>query len=246
MTLKVFLSHNHEDYELAKEIELFLEDFGLEVFVAHKDIKPSREWVEVLDQKIKECDIFMPLLTKNFYKSEWTDQESGIAYTHQKTILSIKIDENPRGFINKYQALYFDNSTEENQRKRELMKIFDRIITDFPEQIKESLINSLERPHTSTYKTASKKIKMLNGMQPFNKTEINIIMNKSSENDQIYDNGHLKPILKNWFTKYDKEISSEIKEKIKEVLYPEEFASKEETAPAEKKSSLVDGLPKHL
>ncbi len=214
MTLKIFVSSHHKDYSLANEIKSFLEVFGLEVFVAHKDIEASKDWIEVIHQKIKDCDIFMPLLTKNFYKSQWTDQESGIAYTHHRRILSIKIDETPRGFIGKYQALYFDNSTEENQRKRELMKIFDRIKTDFSQEIKNSLINSLERPYTSTYKIASSKIRLLDRMQPFSAAEINLIMNKSLENDQIYDNGLLRSILKNWLTKYDKEILPEIKEKI--------------------------------
>ena len=85
--IKVFISHNHKDYELAKEIKYFLESFGLKVFLAHKDIEPSREWVEKIHEALKDCDIFVPLISKYFYKSEWTDQESGIAFTHDKKIL---------------------------------------------------------------------------------------------------------------------------------------------------------------
>ncbi len=41
---KVFVSHSHLDYDKAILIKEDLERYGLEVFVAHKDITPSLEW----------------------------------------------------------------------------------------------------------------------------------------------------------------------------------------------------------
>ena len=219
MSIKVFISHNHKDYEFAKEIKSFLENWGFDVFLAHKDIKPSKEWVEVIHQEIKNCDIFIPILTEHFYESEWTDQESGIAFTHNKKIYSIRTCETtPRGFINKWQALYFNNSLKEKQRRKELMKIFDMIELDFTDKIKHALISSLERPYTSTFRDASNKIAMLTRMKPFTKQEINIIMKKSFENDQIYDNRFLKSILRELIEEYKKEIEPDLRDKIVNML----------------------------
>jgi len=101
----VFISYSTKDKVTVGKIKSQLENFGLEVFVGHDDINPSSDWVKVILKNLKECDIFIPYLTKDFKKSKWTDQESGIAESLKKCILPLKIKYDPYGFISKYQAL---------------------------------------------------------------------------------------------------------------------------------------------
>ncbi len=80
-TIRIFLSHSTKDLDLIKFIKSELEWYGLDVFVAHEDIEPSTEREEAILQNLQSTDIFIPVITENYYSSEWTDQESGIAFS---------------------------------------------------------------------------------------------------------------------------------------------------------------------
>jgi hypothetical protein len=65
----------------------FLSTFGMDVFLAHDDLQPSAEWQKEIVQALRKCDVFIPLLTRSFHSSLWTDQETGIAIARKKLIL---------------------------------------------------------------------------------------------------------------------------------------------------------------
>ncbi len=67
-TLRIFLSYSHIDRHLAGNIKTALENIWLSVFLAHEDIKPSLEWQETIYRELKECDIFIPIISENFKK----------------------------------------------------------------------------------------------------------------------------------------------------------------------------------
>jgi len=106
--MKVFLSYSSLDKELAGQIKRALEDYGLEVFLAHEDIEPSTEWVDTILAELEACNVFVPILTANFDKSDWTDQETGIAIAHDKLIIPLRVTVDPHGFILRFQALKAD------------------------------------------------------------------------------------------------------------------------------------------
>ena len=62
---------------------------------------------------LRECDIFIALLTRAFSESDWTDQETGFALALGKTIIPVKLhrDENPHGFIDHIQALKWNKES---------------------------------------------------------------------------------------------------------------------------------------
>ena len=110
MSVSAFLSHSHHDLRVGNAIKKQLADYGIEVFLAHKDLKPSTEWQKVIRQHLRDCEVFLPLLTTHFHESYWTDQETGIAVAHRKFILPLKVDVNPYGFISEIQALRIGKS----------------------------------------------------------------------------------------------------------------------------------------
>jgi hypothetical protein len=105
---KVFVSHSHVDYDKAMWIKEDLERYGLEVFVAHRDITPSLEWRNEIVGQIKSCDLFVALLTFSYKDSHWCDQECGIAFANSKPMLPVAIELMPYGFLESYQALIWD------------------------------------------------------------------------------------------------------------------------------------------
>ena len=74
-TIETFLSHSNKDKKIARKLADYLRIYGFEVFVAHDDIGIGDEWEEILKEKIKTCELFLVLLTKNFHESRYTDHE---------------------------------------------------------------------------------------------------------------------------------------------------------------------------
>jgi len=149
-TIKVFISYANEDKESASCVKDFLEKYGIEVFLAHEDINPTEKWEGIILRKLDACDIFMPLLTENFKKSDWTNQETGIALAKNKWIIPIKIEIDPYGFIWKIQALKLNNS----EIEKCYPKILDVICNNknFTESLKDCLIKGFV--NSSSFKSA--------------------------------------------------------------------------------------------
>jgi hypothetical protein len=103
--LKAFISYSHHDRRLAGELKQGLVRFGLDVFLAHDDIRPAAKWVRVIAARVVACDVFLAPLTEHFAASDWTDQETGMALATDKLIIPLKVDTNPYGFLGSIQAL---------------------------------------------------------------------------------------------------------------------------------------------
>ena len=81
-----------------------MDKIGIQSFIAHQDIEPTKDWDTIIIEQLKSSLLFMAVLTKNFQQSEWCAQETGIALATNSIILPVKIDIDPFGFINKKQA----------------------------------------------------------------------------------------------------------------------------------------------
>lgn len=102
----IFLSHSHKDAKLAKSLKDDLETrFPISVFVAHQDLTPSDEWQVEIGRMLRRCDAFVALVTRSFQRSDWTDQETGLALAFRKVIVPIGVALNPYGFVGKLQAM---------------------------------------------------------------------------------------------------------------------------------------------
>jgi len=105
---RVFLSHKAEVKHKAAELKDAIAPFGATCFVAHADIKPTREWQDEIENALRTMDAFVALLTEKFHKSKWTDQEVGFAIARGVPIIPVKLGTDPYGFIGKFQALACD------------------------------------------------------------------------------------------------------------------------------------------
>jgi len=103
--IKLFLSYSTKDRLIATEIKEALVFFGFEVFLAHQDVRPSLKWQQTILHELKACDVFLPLLTRNFRSSFWTDQECGVALVLEKEILPVAYPYRVYGFLSAYQWL---------------------------------------------------------------------------------------------------------------------------------------------
>ena len=102
---RLFISHLAEYQAFASEIRDALLESGISSFVAHKDIKPTEEWQDVILSALTTCDGMLALLHDGFHESKWTDQEIGYGLGRKLLIVAVDLGTTPYCFIGKYQAL---------------------------------------------------------------------------------------------------------------------------------------------
>jgi hypothetical protein len=102
---RLFISHLSKDKEEAWGVKACLEPYAILGFVAHEDIYPTLEWQQEIERALDSMDAFVALLTPGFSESVWTQQEIGVATGRGVKIISVRMGEDPTGFISKHQAL---------------------------------------------------------------------------------------------------------------------------------------------
>src|SRR5947209_19740129 len=90
--MRAFMSYQTADKEIAARVAAILEEFECTAFMAHEHIEVSGEWrVEIL-KEIEAADLFVPILSANYYNSIWCKQESGIAAFRKMPIIPLSIE----------------------------------------------------------------------------------------------------------------------------------------------------------
>ncbi len=101
----LFISHISRHREPAAAIRQWMAPFGVDAFVAHDTIEPTRPWQDVIEPALATCHALAALLTADFKESNWCDQEVGFAVGRGILIIPVRIDLDPYGFVGRVQAL---------------------------------------------------------------------------------------------------------------------------------------------
>ena len=104
-SFRLFLTHVAKRKKVAHTLKSKLQYFGVDAFVAHKDIRAGKEWQVVIESALASCDALAGLLHDGFRKSDWCDQEVGIAYGRGIPVVPIQYDLLPYGFFGSLQAV---------------------------------------------------------------------------------------------------------------------------------------------
>lgn len=111
--ISAFLCHSHIDRDLAKGVESFLRDKGVDVYIDWLDTemseRPDRRTAQRIKDKIGTCDWFMFLATENSRKSRWCPWEIGYAdreKTPDRVIIVPTKDDQGHNHGNEYLDLY--------------------------------------------------------------------------------------------------------------------------------------------
>ncbi|MFQ5772764.1 MAG: toll/interleukin-1 receptor domain-containing protein [bacterium] len=200
--MKVFLSYSNLDKNEAGQIKHALEDYGLEVFLAHEDIQPSAQWVDRILAELEACAVFLPILTKNFDKSNWTDQEVGIALALKKLMIPLKITVDPYGFIGRFQALRIDinNITPSCHKLAEA-------INSSPEcgnLFRKALIRKFG--DSDSYNNAGHNTELLISFQGYTSYQVTKIVRYTIVNNQINGSYKSKRMLRDFIYGYRNDI----------------------------------------
>ena len=195
--LNAFISYSSEDKEIAGIVKNALSNIGINSFLAHEDITPSQEWQGEIVNKLNTCNIFVPIITKNFRESDWTSQESGAAFIKEMDIvpISIKFPEkpfiDPYGFISKYQALKWTidpNNFKDSQRQivSDIQHLIAKTLkskNNVIEKVRNCFVNSLV--NSFSFADANSKSESIERIGPFGKERLTILVFGYTFNDQL-------------------------------------------------------------
>ncbi len=102
----IFFSHKAKYKKEVSNIKEELEKENFCCFIAHEDIEPSLSWQREIIKALDTMHIFIGIVTDDFHKGSWTDQEIGYAYKRNTPRIFIKLGESdPQGFVSSEQAL---------------------------------------------------------------------------------------------------------------------------------------------
>jgi hypothetical protein len=123
-------------------------------FVAHNDIKPTKQWQDEILAALGSCNALLALLHEGFHASLWTDQEIGFVMGRNLPAFAVMVGEEPYGFINRFQA-FNGNRKAPEALAHEIVEAF----LDHPPMaaaISEGLVSALE--NCRTYKEAMERM----------------------------------------------------------------------------------------
>ncbi|MCH9021257.1 MAG: toll/interleukin-1 receptor domain-containing protein [Planctomycetes bacterium] len=196
--IRVFISHTEKNKAEAGKLKDELERYGISGFVAHKDIQPTKEWMDEIENALLSMDVFVALMAKDFHDSKWTDQEAGIAIGRNILIIPVKLGKDPYGFIGKYQAL---SGTWDDIPKM-TKDIFRIIVKDSitGEIITRAVIHAFK--NSSSYNESNFFIKeVLPCFEKLGERHIQEIISAFNENSQInmcFAKDNLRILLSKW------------------------------------------------
>ncbi|MDG6913704.1 MAG: toll/interleukin-1 receptor domain-containing protein [Nitrososphaerota archaeon] len=212
---KVFISHAHQQKELAGDIKRELSEFEVNAFVAHEDISPTEEWQSTIIEVLRKCDTFIALLTEDFKNSKWTDQETGMAVVLGKTIIPVRVDLDPYGFIAKFQALKWRSDA-----YRESMDELIGLLVARGIIAKANLIEAFV--HSGSFFDAKLKAGRLLSGEPFTKAEINQVVQAAIRNRQIYQSWDAVGVVRYLIEKHQGLVDKESIDKLERVIRGED------------------------
>ncbi len=197
--MNTFISYPSAIKKTAGMIKEYLDQYGFNCFLAHEDILPQTVWPAEILRALKECDLFLPLLTPKFMESFYCQQETGFAYCKEVEILPIMISKAPMGMIADLQAVKF-NKNEFNPSCWKIVKhvakrksisgpVLDAMVTWFGE--------------SDSYDTANERAKKILNEFDFTPRQIKKIREYIRKNSQIHETKHARDSILKFIDKYN-------------------------------------------
>ena len=219
-SVKVFLSYSTRNKTLIEKLMEEIENYGIETFVAQYKLRPSVEWMDMIEENLNNCDYFIPILTPEFTQSVWANQESGYAYAIKKIIIPFKTNTSSNkkdiqmGFLQKFQYAILNKQNIGKSCETIIEKICDD--KDHYNFIKDCLIEKfrLSEGFTESIELSNR----LNKFSGYSKSQIKLLISNIESNDQIYECGKALENLKIFLKKNKKIMSPSDFDKMKNIM----------------------------
>ena len=211
--MRAFMSYQTEDKLIAAGVAELLGTLGCSALMAHENIQVSVEWRGEILQQLEIADVFIPILSKNYYNSIWCKRESGIAAFRKITVVPLSTDGSiPEGFISHIQ------STKIDPRAPKLVDLLPGLAKHDVKFVIDTLVPLIAG--SRSYRSAEANFELL---LPFidraSKEQVVDLLNASTDNKQICHASlcatkYLPPL----FESHGKSVSPEKRKELADVL----------------------------
>ena len=183
--VRAFISYSNKDRRVGAQANAVLGAVGIDGFLAHETLKVSEQWKERILEELRRCDLFVPLLSKNFMESEWAPQEAGFVVSRPEVVIApLSIDgTNPFGFFGDVQR----GRIRENGVTQELLvePVLPSLVRHVPRKILPGVIRRAGEAHS--YRDAERQFRPLVPLfEQLSAEEANALAEASVENPQIW------------------------------------------------------------
>jgi hypothetical protein len=196
--LRVFITHLAAYRAFAAALQEALLRFGISCFVAHNDIEPTSEWQTQIETALATCEALVALLHPNFHASNWTDQEIGFAMGRGVPTFSVRLGQDPYGFISRFQAFNGSGKTP-NELSRELFDTY-RKHKQTHRRMSEVLISLFEE--SDSFAEAKERIGYLEELEHWERSFSTRIRSAAQGNSQVREpwgvSGRVEALVKKW------------------------------------------------
>lgn len=187
--LRLFLSHSSSKKLLVSQIKQELSRYGIDSFVAHEDIEPTREWLGEIKIALNTCHAFAGLLCNEFKASKYCDQEVGCALQRGLLVIPLRMEIDPYGFMAPLQGVAAFNKSP-GEISADVLKLLHAhpttkvLMAQAENKSLERLVNDFLC--SSSYVTSTKLLKTLEDYETLPKKFVDKIAANWEKNDQIY------------------------------------------------------------
>lgn len=188
---KLFMSHVTSDKALVSEVKIKLADYGIDCFVAHQDIRPTKQWMDEIILALDTCDALAAFISKAYPKSKWTDQEVGYCMRRRVLILPIGLGLTPYGFMGVYQGAQCKDMDADKIAET----IFQTLMTNQRSKARmaEALVSSLET--ATSFDEAASKARVLNEIETWTPELLRKLQSAKEGNSQVSGSWVASPIV---------------------------------------------------
>ncbi len=92
----VFISYNHGDAEVARQVRTFLDGNQVDVIIDEDDMPAGKSIMEFIQESIKKCDAVLSIVSSKSLESGWVGQESVASmyavWLADKIFIPVKLD----------------------------------------------------------------------------------------------------------------------------------------------------------
>jgi hypothetical protein len=178
---RLFISHTSKHASFCAGLKIQLIKGSISGFVAHTDIEPTAEWQDTIEYAMNTCDALVALVSPDFIKSKWCDQEVGFALGRGVLVIPVMVDADPHGFMGKYQGLKGSGKNFD-----QIASGIERILVKHPKsspRMTEVLVGQFE--NSNTFNEAKVNMSILEELDHIPELLIKRILTASESNDQI-------------------------------------------------------------
>ena len=123
---EVFISYSTKDSEIAFSLLEVLESYGLECWIAPRNIPKGAQWAEEIDKAIQNARVFVVIVSSQSVESKQVPKEIALAVSSCESIFPFRIDDTGlkgtfRYYLSDYQ--FTDATSDSKQKMIELAEI---------------------------------------------------------------------------------------------------------------------------